>query len=241
MRKLSRQLCIDRVWCPKRHVFDSALHAPPTVSWRPHVSATIVASTSPSTLISADPVVRKRLRCARIVFGGAVAVLVVVRVVTQRVDRLRALEVDDAQSLPGGEHPRPRFAGQLHVVVASRDRGRGLDSSSVMPSPAPSSRRCSRTRAGLRRRASGTGRRRPGAAGIRDLHPQRTGRVARARVEHVRGRRDRDEHAHLGAELDGGAGPDAAPASQSERRRRGRPGTRANGLKLMTRSRRPSP
>ena len=125
IRKLSRQLCIERVWWPKRHVFDSALHAPPTVSCRPHVSATIVASASPSMLISvrAGREEEVALRADRV--GRAVAVLVVVRVVTERVDGLRALEVDDPQPLPGGDHARPRFAGQLHVVVHGARPGRG--------------------------------------------------------------------------------------------------------------------
>jgi hypothetical protein len=56
----------------------------------------------------------------------AVTVRVVVRVVTERVDRLQAFQVDDAQSLPGPDHSGPRFSrahdrleGPAHAAVHS--------------------------------------------------------------------------------------------------------------------------
>jgi hypothetical protein len=70
IKKLSRQLCMCCLSCPKRHVLLSALQAPPEVSCRPHVSATMVSIGRPALERSTLPVVRKMLACARTVSGA---------------------------------------------------------------------------------------------------------------------------------------------------------------------------
>jgi hypothetical protein len=51
-------------------VFDSREQAPPTVSWRPTSSSTIVSSGRPRLVRSVEPVVRKMLPWAAIVSGA---------------------------------------------------------------------------------------------------------------------------------------------------------------------------
>jgi hypothetical protein len=55
-RNVSRQLCIDFVWCPYRTVLLSDEHAPPIVSCLPHVSATMVKREAPEVDRSFEPV-----------------------------------------------------------------------------------------------------------------------------------------------------------------------------------------
>src|SRR5215472_8312894 len=57
-RKLLRQACMCRFAMAYRTMLLSSAQAPPSVSWRPHVSATIVSSTVPVPVRRRVPVVR---------------------------------------------------------------------------------------------------------------------------------------------------------------------------------------
>ena len=100
----------------------SVAQAPPSVSCRPQVSATIVSRRCPFDDISLVPgrEIDVRLRADRVLRG--VAVLVVVRVVEQRVDRLVAFEVDDAKVLPLADLVNPGLAGRDDRVVDGAGR-----------------------------------------------------------------------------------------------------------------------
>ena len=155
----------------------SVAHAPPSVSWRPHVSATIVSSTLPFDDISCVPgrQIDVRLRADRVL--RRVAVGVVVRVVEQRVDRLVALEVDDAQVLAAADLVDPRLAGRDDGVVDGgagssgfRRSGIAVDASQKVPlgqgeaAPVLRARRCGRRRRPRPARARAHRQRRPASA-----------------------------------------------------------------------------
>ena len=91
--------------------------APPSVSWRPQVSATTVQSGCPRVPSRRDGGQAEVALGANRV-GGAVAVARVVGSEEQRVHRLVALQVDDAQRLAALDPHPPAVAGGDHVVVA---------------------------------------------------------------------------------------------------------------------------
>ncbi len=142
IRKLSRQLCMYCLSWPKRQVLLSALHAPPEVSWRPQVSATIVEHRT--ALARAQHAAGREedvaLRPDRL--GRAVALARVGGDVEERVDGLVALEVDDAERLAAPHEVRPRLARRDDDVEArllraphAFDEGGHAKSASVLRKP----------------------------------------------------------------------------------------------------------
>ena len=77
----------------------SLAQAPPSVSWRPQVSATMVSRTLPQR--RHQPRAGGEVDVALLADGvlRAVAVGVIVRVVEERVDGLVAVQIDDAEDL----------------------------------------------------------------------------------------------------------------------------------------------
>ena len=113
--KFSRQACWYLVCSPKRTALLSHEQQPAEVSCRPQVSAVMRAMTL--ALVGNQP--RSKLDIGRALDAHrvlrAVAFGRILGAVEQRIDRLLAFDVDDAQGLAALEDARPRPFGR-HLV-----------------------------------------------------------------------------------------------------------------------------
>ena len=129
----------------------------------------------------------------------------------QRVDRLVALEVDDAEDVAGRELVRPPLPRRQRDVDggARRIERRSSSSEGVIATLLASLHgrrpRSARSRARSRGATAGTDRRRPPARPRLIVSSTGGGSYLRRRIERVRRVRQHDQRVHLGAQLDGGA------------------------------------
>ena len=204
----------------------SAEQAPPSVSWRPQVSATMVSSAPALARHQPRAGGQVDVRPARGWCPSRCSARRDRGVEEQRVDRLVAFEVDDAEDVARRELVRPPLPRRQRDVDR---RGRGIELGRFRLKVTTRPRRLHLQDVALRQREAAPvlGARQPAQIvrpprAARSAIVSSTGlrRILGRRIERVRRVRQHHQHVHLGAQLDGRARRRLLPGTHAARRRR---------------------